>query len=365
MVMNPPSDLASPDAVENAKSKLNDHFLEIIDWHFSPETGTPYWLKWAKEQGWDPRQEIKSFDDINRFPFFDDSSLIKEPHGNWVPKPYQGKPFKVFETGGTTGIPKQRISWEDHLYDYTEFSESLDGRYFPKGGNWLMLGPTGPRRLRLSIEHLANIRGGQCFFVDLDPRFVKKLIGKKQFEEANFYKDHVIDQALTIIKNREIQCLFTTPKLLESLGEKISIPKAGIKGVFSGGTSMTTQEIRFVVEEVLENKTFFMPTYGNTLMGLACSKPLTKEDGYALTYYAPQPRAVLRIVNPNNTDQIVDYGEWGRVELTTLTKEFFMPRFLERDEAVRRHPWNPYPWDGVGEVRPFGMSSKKIVEGVY
>ena len=47
------------------------------------------------------------------------------------------------------------------------------------------------------------------------------------------------------------------------------------------------------------------------------------------------------------------------VELTTLTKEFFMPRFLERDEALRRKPWSEAPWDGVAEVRPFGAMEKK------
>ena len=61
----------------------------------------------------------------------------------------------------------------------------------------------------------------------------------------------------------------------------------------------------------------------------------------------------------------MDYDEWGRVELTTLTKEFFMPRFLERDEAIRRRPRAPYAWDGVAEVRPFGAMEKTIVEGVY
>jgi hypothetical protein len=73
----------------------------------------------------------------------------------------------------------------------------------------------------------------------------------------------------------------------------------------------------------------------------------------------------LRVVNPKETGQVVGYGEWGRVELTTLTKEFFMPRFLERDEAMRRPPRGPYAWDGVAEVRPFGAMEKTIVEGVY
>jgi len=76
-------------------------------------------------------------------------------------------------------------------------------------------------------------------------------------------------------------------------------------------------------------------------------------------------RAVLRVVDPDNTERTVDYGEYGRVELTTLTKEFFMPRFLERDEAIRRLPHLRYPWDGVGDVRPFGFMENKIIEGVY
>jgi hypothetical protein len=93
--------------------------------------------------------------------------------------------------------------------------------------------------------------------------------------------------------------------------------------------------------------------------------PLRPEDKFSITYYAPQPRAVLRVVNPNQTNTVVDYDTWGRVELTTLTKEFFMPRFLERDEALRRAPRAPYAWDGVAEVRPFGAMEKNIVEGVY
>ena len=118
-------------------------------------------------------------------------------------------------------------------------------------------------------------------------------------------------------------------------------------------------------QEVLEGRIGFYPTYGNTLMGLAASVPLLPEDKFSITYYAPQPRAVLRVVNPKQTHQVVAHDEWGRVELTTLTKEFFMPRFLERDEALRRAPRAPYAWDGVAEVRPFGAMEKNIVEGVY
>ncbi len=127
---------------------------------------------------------------------------------------------------------------------------------------------------------------------------------------------------------------------------------------------MAPQYVRFIVEELLEGRIGFYPTYGNTLMGLAASVPLKPQDKFSITYYAPQPRAVVRVVNPRKTTQLVGYGEWGQLELTTMTKEFFMPRFLERDETIRRPPREPYAWDGVAEVRPFGATEKNVVEGV-
>ncbi|MGP8200282.1 MAG: hypothetical protein ACLQU4_12355 [Limisphaerales bacterium] len=42
-----------------------------------------------------------------------------------------------------------------------------------------------------------------------------------------------------------------------------------------------------------------------------------------------------------------------------------MPRYPERDEAIRREPRPPYAWYGVGKVRPFGAMEKTIAEGVY
>jgi hypothetical protein len=359
------ADLASPSAIKAAADQLDAHVREIVAWHFSPETGCPFWLDWMKTAGWNPATEVKGYADLMRFPHFQDESLRDLQPEVWVPKKYQGRPFNIFETGGTTGMPKQRIGWDDYKTDYEEFSGKISDEHFPRGGAWLMVGPTGPRRLRLAIEHLANFRGSSCYFIDLDPRWVKKVIANKQYEVARAYMDHVIDQAVTILKYRKVTGLFTTPKLLEAMGEKVNLFEAGIRGVFCGGTSMLPQQVRFLVEEVLEHKIGFYPTYGNTLMGLAASIPLKPEDNYSITYHAPQPRAALRVVDPKNTAQTVAHGAWGRVELTTLTREFFMPRFLERDEAVRRAPCARYPWDGVGEVRPFGALEKTIVEGVY
>jgi len=356
---------SAPLSPSQAQEQLDAHVRETVQWHFSPETGCPFWLDWAKKAGWNPAEEVRAFADLLKFPHFQDEWLRDLQPEVWVPKQYQGRPFNIFETGGTTGMPKQRIGWEDYKTDYSEFSTKISDEHFPRGGAWLMMGPTGPRRLRLAIEHLANVRGSSCYFIDLDPRWVKKVIANKQFDHARAYMDHVVDQAAMILKNRKVTGLFTTPKLLEALAEKVDLYDAGIRGVFCGGTTMAPQYVRFIVEEVLEGRIGFYPTYGNTLMGLAASVPLQSEDNFSITYYAPQPRAALRVVDPADTTRTVDYDQWGRVELTTLTKEFFMPRFLERDEAIRRRPRGQYAWDGVAEVRPFGAMEKKIVEGVY
>jgi len=351
---------------DEAKAQLDERVREMMAWHFSEETGCPFWLDWKREAGWDPREEVRGFDDIVKFPHFQDEWLRDEKNERFVPNAYKGRPFNVFETGGTTGLPKQRVGWDDYKHDYEQFSHQLNDEFFPKGGNWIMVGPTGPRRLRLAVEHLANYRGGSCYHVDLDPRWVKRLIGRKELDQVERYQAHVMAQAVEIIKHRDISCIFTTPKLLASIGERISIASHGIKGCFCGGTSMTPEYVRFLQEEVLENKAQFVPTYGNTLMGLAVSIPEElPQNGYSVTYYAPQPRAVLRIVDAENTEITKEYGEYGRVELTTLTHEFFMPRFLERDEAIRRHPHDRYAWDGVGDVRPFGALTKTVIEGVY
>jgi phenylacetate-coenzyme A ligase PaaK-like adenylate-forming protein len=352
--------------INAAKERLDAHVREMVEWHFNPETGCEYWLEKAKGYDFDPRKDVKTYEDLDKFPFFEDEDLRGGPVRKWVPKGNAGKPIYVFETGGSTGVPKSRVVSEDHKIDYEIFSETLPDEFFPKGADWLMLGPSGPRRLRLAVEHLAQFRGGISFCVDLDPRWVIKLIKMGEMQMMERYKSHVIDQALTILKaHPNIKCMFATPKLLEALCEKVSLKSIGITGVFCGGTEMTPQFHRFAVEELMEGA-YFAPTYGNTLMGLATHKvPFDPADNWAIIYYPPAPRAMIEVVDPDEPRKLVEYGQTGRVRLTTLTKELFIPRFLERDECEREAPCEAYPWDGVRNVRPFSRFATSVVEGVY
>ena len=362
--------VATPEQRAAAKATLDAHTVEMVAWHFHESTGCPFWLEEATKLPFDPLTDVKCYADLKKFPPFEDEWLRGGPVRRWVPKGFADQPMYVFETGGTTGTPKSRVNSRDFRTDYEQFSATLPEQYFPRGANWLMLGPSGPRRLRLSIEHLAQFRGGICFCVDLDPRWVVKLIQKGWMEHLEAYKQHCIDQAITILEaGHDIRCMFTTPKLLESLALALekkgtTIGKVGITGIFSGGTEFTPQWTRFAVEELLDGA-FMTPTYGNTLMGLAASRPVIPADGYTIAYYAPQPRAVIEVVEFDNPDCMVPYGGTGRVRLTTLTKETFIPGFLERDEGERELPYAKYPWDGISGVRPFRELAATTTVGVY
>lgn len=363
-------------SIVQAKQKLDEHTVEIVQRHFHESTGCPFWLEKKASLKFDPLTEVKCYDDLKKFPLFEDDWLRGGPVERWRMKDMAADPTYVFETGGTTGIPKSRVVVNDFRDDYELFSDTLPDEHFPRGSNWLMLGPSGPRRLRLAVEHLAQYRGGICFCIDLDPRWVVKLIKKGWMEHLEEYKNHCIDQAITILTaGHDIKCMFATPKLLDSLcialeDRGTSLAETGVKGIFSGGTEFTPQWTRYAVEELLggppeEGGVYMTPTYGNTLMGLACSKPVTAADKYKISYYAPQPRAVTEVVQFDDYNSVVGYGETGRVKLATLTPEFFIPGFLERDEGERERPFDKFPWDGVSGVRPFHELASSTTVGVY
>src|SRR5690606_17163100 len=143
--------------IRAAREKLDAWVREVVSFHFDPQTGSEFWLDYASKLDWDPRKEIHGYDDLKRFDEFQDEWLRGGPVRRWVPKAFLDKPIYVFETGGSTGVPKSRINIEDFRIDYTMFADTLPPEHFPRDADWIAIGPTGPRRLRLAVEHLAQV----------------------------------------------------------------------------------------------------------------------------------------------------------------------------------------------------------------
>src|SRR3990170_1719295 len=74
--------------IRQAREALDAQVSEMVAWHFSPETGCPFWLEWAKKAGWDPRREVRGYDDLAKFGHFEDEWLRGGPVRRWVPKAY-------------------------------------------------------------------------------------------------------------------------------------------------------------------------------------------------------------------------------------------------------------------------------------
>ncbi|MEO8498954.1 MAG: hypothetical protein ABI614_28150, partial [Planctomycetota bacterium] len=81
---------------KGAKDKLDAQAYEIIQWHFHESTGSPFWLEKKAGLNFDPLKEVKNFDDIQKFPLFEDEWLRGGPISRWVPKGLAGKPVYVF-----------------------------------------------------------------------------------------------------------------------------------------------------------------------------------------------------------------------------------------------------------------------------
>ena len=97
-------------AVKQAREKLDQHTYDIVQRHFHESTGCPFWLGKKAELNFDPLTEVKCYDDLKKFPLFEDDWLRGGPVERWRMKDHAERPTYVFETGGTTGLPKA-VSW--------------------------------------------------------------------------------------------------------------------------------------------------------------------------------------------------------------------------------------------------------------
>ena len=100
--------MASEDQIIQAALTLDEHVAEMIRWHFSEETGCTFWLNWAKEQDWNPLEDVSSFADLcEKFPYFQDEWLRDYPMKCGCPKPMQAAPSIYLRPGEPLVCPNK------------------------------------------------------------------------------------------------------------------------------------------------------------------------------------------------------------------------------------------------------------------
>ena len=143
-------------AIGRGPRALDAWVREVVDWHFDPATGCPFWLDYATKLGWDPRSEITRFDDLKRSARSRTNGCAAARCSAGCRRGSPASRSTSSRPAARPASPRPASAVEDFRIDYEMFSDTLPDEYFPKGRNWLMLGPSGPRRLRLAVEHLAS-----------------------------------------------------------------------------------------------------------------------------------------------------------------------------------------------------------------
>lgn len=348
--------------VPHLRHSLDEWTVRMMRWHFSPETGSPFWLSRKSELSFDPIRDITDFASLRRFGRFDKADLRTAKVSDLLPQGFAGRPYRVLETGGTTGRPCRVVDVTRTAYDVAVYRAMLEARGLD-GGDILAMTPSGPHAYGHFVKQLGDGWGAAVFSIDFDPRWVKSLL--RDGLGADGYVDHLVEQTRALLDDERPSLLFTTSRLLLSLAPALPRPLAeyGVRAVCTGGTSCTAEESRYLREEYLAGVRW-IDTYGNTLMGHALQgdSPVAGEPH---SYHLPPPFAALRVVDPDDIWREVPAGNRGRVMVTTLLEDLFLPNLPERDTAVRvgPHPW--FPWDGVTEVGPYSGDDAEPTEGVY
>jgi len=347
----------------------DDFIRAAMEWHFNPETGCAFWLDRAKTLGFDPRSDIRSHADLRLFPNV--APELREARAeDLVPKGY-GKAANIvgfYESGGTTGIPKRIVLMGDWLERMVSWSNAhLDRHGVPRGMNWLGVIPTGPHVVGALFHRHARTHGTHGFTIDLDPRWVKKLIADRRFDDAQAYTEHVVQQVIDVLRTQDVGVLTITPPLLERIARDdtlVDLVNSRVRAIRWGGTQMDPDSRRLFRNEIFPN-VLLCGEYGSTMMiGVAGERAGLGSDS-ACVFDSFSPYVTFTVVDPRTGDAVQN-GQRGQVVVNHVSKSFLLPNNLERDLATRVLPVRDAVGDAVADIAPVAtFENEVVVEGVY
>ncbi|UOE21949.1 phenazine antibiotic biosynthesis protein [Thermobifida halotolerans] len=353
----------------DARPDPEEFIRAAMDWHFSPETGSPYWLERAKTLDFDPRTDVRTHEDLALFPNVA-SELRDVRVEDLIPRGYGPHPdvVGVFESGGTTGAPKRVVllrDWLDRMLAWS--SANLDAHGFGRGTNWLGIVPTGPHLVGEYFRRSASTYGSYGFTVDLDPRWVRKSMAADRRGEADAYAEHVVDQAADVLRSQDVGVMTITPPLLERLArreELVELVNTKVRAIRWGGTHLDPDS-RYLYRREVFSETVLYGHYGSTMVLGFASERAGLGDDDPCVFDTLSPYVTFSVVDPD-TLRPVDYGQRGRVLANHVSKSFLLPNNLERDTALRVRPPAGQVGDSVADVAPVAtFENETVIEGVY
>jgi phenylacetate-coenzyme A ligase PaaK-like adenylate-forming protein len=350
-----------------------DEFVQAaMEWHFNPDTGSRFWLDRRGSLDFDPRQDVKSFADLLKFPNFTDE-LRDVPIGDLIPQGYGPRPdiVGVIESGGTTGDPKRLpllADFAEKMRDCAVAALESDG--VPRDKHWLILTPSGPHGALAHAKRTARAYGVTVFAVDMDPRWVKKQIAAGNAAEADAYAEHILDQAESVLRQQDVGYLRITPPMLAMSVRRdslVDLIQEKITHISWGGASMD-EDSRHLYRTAVFPEAELIGGYGTTMSlgGGAHERRGLGLDAACVMDPELSPYVTINVTDPE-TNAPVPYGQRGQLVVHHLSKSFLLPGNFERDTAMRVEPAAADQiGDSVSEIAPVAeFGGVKVIEGVY
>lgn len=345
----------------------NCYLRAAIAWHFGEDTGCPFWLRTARTLDFDPLTDVNTLADLRRFPNLV-NGLRNVPVDDLIPRGYGSPPPlpQIFESGGTTGAPKRTVQLPDWIEQVVQWqTEDFDAGGFLHGRGLLCLMPSGPHGVGY-FSRLVSDRLGSAFFpIDFDPRWVKKVAARNATAEMSAYVDHLVEQAVFVLRTQDIANLHTTPPLLEAIARSdhvVDLVNEKIRYLLLSGAHVDVDTLD-LLREIFPNTAITM-VFGSTMI---LSQAVTRRtaDMRSFVFDPRTPYVVFEVVDPH-TGIEVEYGQRGQVLMHHISKGMFIPNNLERDSAIRLRGPDGQVGDSLSEVRPVAsFDGQSVIEGVY
>jgi phenylacetate-coenzyme A ligase PaaK-like adenylate-forming protein len=336
-----------------------------IAWHFGADTGSAFWLRAARSLDFDPLTDVQSFADLRSFP-----NLVNElrnvPVEDLIPRGY-GSPApipRIFESGGTTGAPKRTAQLPDWVEQVTRWQvEDFTAGGFVPGRGLLCLMPSGPHGVGHFDRVVANRLGSAFHPIDLDPRWVKKLVARNAAAEMAAYVDHVLEQSRYVLETQDVVNLHATPPLVEAITRDdrlVDLVNSKIRYLLLSGAHVDMDTLD-LLRQIFPDTAIAM-AFGSTMV---LSQAATRVEGDSIVFDPRSPYVVFWVIDPDTGAQ-VSYGERGQVVMNHVSKGMFIPNNLERDTAIRMRSRDGQIGDSVSEVAPVAVfGGEPVIEGVY
>ncbi|BBY06648.1 hypothetical protein MNVI_19660 [Mycobacterium noviomagense] len=339
----------------------------VVGWHFTEETGSPFWLRTAATLNFDPLTDINSFADLRLFP-----NLVNElrnaPVEELIPRGYGSPPPvpQIFESGGTTGPPKRTVQMPDWIEQVIRWQteDFATGGFLP-GRGFLCMMPSGPHGVGYFSRHVSARLGSIFHSIDLDPRWVKKIAARNAASEVPAYVDHVIEQAVHVLRSQNVANMHTTPPLLDMIARRddvVDLVNQKIRYVLLSGAHVDADTLD-LLRGIFPDTAITM-VFGSTMI-LSQASTRSAGDGEPFVFDPRTPYVVFSVVDPDTGEQ-VRYGQRGQVVMNHLSKGMFIPNNLERDSAIRMPGPAGQVGDSLSEVQPVAtFDGEVVIEGVY